>query len=190
MNLVIEDGHPIYESRNSNAIISKVRTSRYYQNIGNVNIEANTLVFGCTGTIIPNSVTAIGPCAFRNNTGINTITIPDSVTSIGNSAFRGCTGLYYVDMGSLESTKTIINNAFYGCTNLGFHDNTVYDIKICGNVGQEAFRDCTNLRSIVFGRNATTLGNLAFYNCINLFNKDNIPDAALIIPETLSSIGV
>ena len=94
-------------------------------------------------------------------------------------------------MGSLESNKIIINNAFRGCTNLGFHDNTVYDIKICGNVGQEAFRDCTHLRSIVFGRNVATLGNYAFYNCTKLFIRETEEDtAALIIPETLSTIGV
>ena len=39
------------------------------------------------------SVTSIGKGAFRNCSGLTSITIPNSVTSIGDNAFTGCSGL-------------------------------------------------------------------------------------------------
>ena len=46
-----------------------------------------------TSYTIPNSVTSIGACAFRDCTDLTSITIPNSVTSIGDGAFADCTGL-------------------------------------------------------------------------------------------------
>ena len=42
---------------------------------------------------IPDSVTSIGGSAFRDCTGLTSVTIPDSVTSIGSFAFSGCSSL-------------------------------------------------------------------------------------------------
>ncbi|MCU0858179.1 MAG: leucine-rich repeat domain-containing protein, partial [Pontiellaceae bacterium] len=45
------------------------------------------------GLVIPNSVTNIGNLAFRECSGLTTITIPAGVTRIGNDAFYNCSGL-------------------------------------------------------------------------------------------------
>jgi hypothetical protein len=42
---------------------------------------------------VPNSVTSIGPGAFRDCAGLTTVTIPDSVADIGDRAFADCIGL-------------------------------------------------------------------------------------------------
>lgn len=63
----------IYDSRNnSNAIIET---------------ETNTLITGCTKTIIPNTVTCIQSGAFSDQVNMTSITIPNSITNIENTAF-------------------------------------------------------------------------------------------------------
>ena len=63
----------IYDSRNnSNAIIET---------------ETNTLITGCTNTIIPNTVTCIRSGAFSDQVNMTSITIPNSITNIENTAF-------------------------------------------------------------------------------------------------------
>ena len=43
--------------------------------------------------VIPNSVTSIGSSAFRECSGLTSVSIGNSVTSIGNYAFSDCSGL-------------------------------------------------------------------------------------------------
>ncbi|MBQ7910297.1 MAG: leucine-rich repeat domain-containing protein, partial [Clostridia bacterium] len=59
---------------------------------------------------------SIGNYAFRNCTGLTSITVPDSVTSIDNYAFYGCTGLTSITIP--ESVTSIGNYAFYNCSAL------------------------------------------------------------------------
>ena len=67
-SIVVEEGNPKYDSRNNcNAIIETA---------------TNTLVCGCSTTIIPNSVTTIGSEAFGGCENLTSIVIPDSVTEI------------------------------------------------------------------------------------------------------------
>lgn len=99
VSLAVENGNAVYDSRdNCNAII---KTS------------SNTLIIGCSNTIIPNSVTAIGPSAFNGLTELMSISIPNSVTEIGWGAFSGCDNLK--DMYSYISDPSSIsmgNNCF------------------------------------------------------------------------------
>ncbi|MBR6935959.1 MAG: leucine-rich repeat domain-containing protein [Prevotella sp.] len=71
--IIVEEGNPTYNSANNcNAII---------------NTKSNTLIVGCKGTVIPNTVTTIGGHAFRGCSGLTSITIPNSVTTIEWYAF-------------------------------------------------------------------------------------------------------
>lgn len=58
---------------------------------------SNTLIYGCSTTIIPDGVTTIGRNAFRGNEGLKSINIPNSVTSISDYAFSGCSNLSKID---------------------------------------------------------------------------------------------
>ena len=81
-SIKIENGNPKYDSRDDcNAIIET---------------STNTLLIGCKGSFIPNSVTSIGESAFEDVSELRSVIIPGSVTSIGNYAFRGCSLLSYV----------------------------------------------------------------------------------------------
>jgi len=69
--------------------------------------------------------TAIAYEAFKDSTGLKSVTISNSVETIGEYAFQGCTSLTSVDLGSV---KTIGTYAFSGCDHLNsisFDDPTI-----------------------------------------------------------------
>ena len=72
-SIKVESGNSVYDSHeNCNAIIETA---------------TNILISGCKNTIIPNSVTSIGPGAFDGCSGLTSVIIGNSVTSIDNSAY-------------------------------------------------------------------------------------------------------
>ena len=71
---------------------------------------------GLTTVTIPNSVTRIEDCAFEGCSGLTSVTIPNSVTSIGHRAFEGCSGLISVTIPN--SVTSIGSEAFAKCGNL------------------------------------------------------------------------
>lgn len=75
-SIVVEEGNPKYDSReNCNAIIETA---------------TNTLLAGCSETVIPNSVTAIEEWAYLSTQDRNDVfTIGNGVKSIGQYAFSG-----------------------------------------------------------------------------------------------------
>lgn len=76
---------------NSLTSITIDRANTKYHSAGNciIETESKTLISGCANSVIPNdgSVTNIASYAFRNCTGLTSITIPDNVTSIRGGAF-------------------------------------------------------------------------------------------------------
>ncbi len=97
----VEEGNTVFDSRNNcNAIICTAD---------------NVLLFGCKGTSIPESVSAIDAYAFEGHTGLATIAIPAAVASIGEGAFIGCTGLTAVTSNILQP-YAINDNTFSAST--------------------------------------------------------------------------
>ena len=126
-NITVANGNTVYDSRNNcNAIIHS---------------GTNELITGCKNTVIPNSVTSIGPGAFDNCYNMTSISIPNSVTSIGDNAFSGC-GLTSITMPN--SVTSIGNYAFAGCINL----ESVTIPNSVTNLGNYAFSECSNLTSV------------------------------------------
>ena len=141
---------------------------------------------GLTSITIPNSVTSIEFGAFTNCTGLTSITIPNSVTSIGNYAFADCTGLTSIIIPN--SVTSIGDYAFYGCTGL-----TSIDIpNSVTSIGNYAFANCTGLTSISIPESVTSFGSSAFYDCTGLtsvtINNNNIVSKTYTYNSNLSNI--
>ena len=100
-------------------------------------------------------VVGIANLAFRNCTGLTSVSIPQTVTSIGQYAFSGCTALQSVN---IPSGVTAIN--------------------------ARTFYDCNSLTSIDIPAGVTSIGNLAFYHC-ELLTSIDIPATVETIGETV-----
>lgn len=128
-DIQVNKSNRVYDSReNCNAII---------------HTASNTIVVGCSKTIIPNSVTHIGGGAFFGCSALTNIVIPDSVTHIGYDAFFGCKALTSIVIPN--SVIEIGNSAFSSCSALS-------SIVICNSVthiAPSAFISCDNLTSII-----------------------------------------
>ena len=74
---------------------------------GNFTVVSNVVTqsSNCSGNAnIPSGVTSVGSFAFRDATGITSVTIPSGVTSIGAYSFSGLPNIYEVDLpASVES---------------------------------------------------------------------------------------
>ena len=88
------------------------------------------------------SVTSIGNEAFRNCSGLTSVTIPNSVTSIGEYAFEHCNGLTSVTIPN--SVTSIDFGAFLGCSGL----TSVTIPNSVTSIGLSVFADCSGLTSL------------------------------------------
>ena len=117
---------------------------------------------GLTSVSIPNSVTSIGSYAFYYCSGLTSVSIPNSVTSIGSYAFYYCSGLTSVTIGN--SVTSIAGSAFHGCsglTSITIPNSVVF-------IDYYAFRYCTGLTSVTIPESVTTIRNGAFGGCSSL----------------------
>ena len=148
-SITVEDGNPVFDSRNGcNAII---RTN------------ANELIVGCQNTVIPNNVTRIGNDAFYYCSSLSgELVIPENVTSIGEYAFEKCTGL----TGSLVIPNSVLElgeSAFAYCT--GF-DGTLTLSESLTEIGGWTFEECDGFKgSLVIPNLVTEIGSSAFEGC-------------------------
>ena len=157
------------------------------------------------------SVTTIGYWAFYHCSALTSVSMP-SVTTIGDYAFNACEALTSVSMPA--SCTSIAGNPFQGCESLeeivvdennpnySSMDGVLYDkymstliacpgkkssIDMSSSVttiGDNAFYRCVNLTSVSMP-SVTTIGDNAFYDCLDLTSVD-IPAYAHPLLEILS----
>lgn len=117
----VASGNTVYDSRGGCNAIIKTAT--------------NSLLSGCSTTIIPNSVITICAEAFCGQTRMSAISIPGAVREILGSAFKRCSGLTHIYWG----------------------DSIEY-------IGGEAFRYCAGIDTLVIPRSVTNM-DVPFGDC-------------------------
>ena len=124
-------------------------------------------------------VEKIGSYAFKNCTGLTSVTIPNSVIYIGYDTFRGCTGLTTVNWNATacKSAGAIDYPIFQECSNLA----TVHIGDNVTTIPSYAFKNCTGLTSVTIGNSVTSIGKNAFFGCTGL--------TSITIPDSMTSIG-
>lgn len=153
------DGIKIYYNYDNNYKELMVTHMSYAYNCykGNIVIPESVLYNGKTLR-----VTSIGSAAFKECSGLTSITIPNSITSIGREAFFGCSALTSI---TIPNSVTSINNeAFKNCSKLA---SLTIPISVT-SIGSYAFEGCGNLASVTAFCNLSSWGSAPFRNCSNL----------------------
>ena len=118
------------------------------------------------------NVTSIAGSAFSRCPELTSITIPKSVATIGNNVLGECTGLasIVVEEGNpnYDSRKncnalieTASNKLICGCNGSTIPNGIM-------TIGQNAFKGCAGLTSVIIPNSVTTIGEDAFNNCTGL----------------------
>ena len=124
----------------------------------------------------PSTLKSLGENAFANCTGITTFTMANGA-NLGTGAFAGCTALKTVNISSL---KEISDCLFENCTAL----NRVLTSTDLASVGTKAFKNCSNLASIVIS-STKSVGTEAFNGCSKL-EEINIPNVKSLGKNTFN----
>lgn len=159
-SLVVEQGNPMFDSReNCNAIIVTA---------------TDTLVHGCNGSTIPDSIEVIADYAFSQRRNLSSISIPDSVVYIGEFSFLGCYSLESEI--KLQGIRQVSRSCFDGCSSL----KKVTIGSCIESVKSGAFASCSMLSDVVITEGAKYIGTYAFDGCNSL--------ASIALPKSIERI--
>ena len=193
--LEVEEGNPIFDSRNNcNGIIVTA---------------TNELFAGCLNTKIPDEVTSIGKYAFDGCIWLKNITLPSGLVNIGDRAFEGCSRLRSPKIP--EGVKTIGEYAFSGCSDNLTELELPSTLETIGNC---AFATVKRIQSFTLPASVKSIGRNIIARCKSLTSvkveegnkyydsRDNCNGiietannelvascAATVIPESVTSIG-
>ena len=115
--------------------------------------------------VIPEGVEYIGAYAFANLTALEEVVLPSTLEAIEYGAFFNCTKLKTVK--GLEHVKLINQNAFANCA-----ISNDLDLKNIHAIGDYAFANNRNLKSVKLPATLSSVGAYAFMSNTKLTNFD------------------
>ena len=116
----------------------------------------------------------LGYCAFKNLSGLSSVSVPSCVKTIGYNCFFGS------DLASISQTEQleyISSYAFNNCTEL-----SGLQLRDCYEIGAYAFYNCASMKTLDLGNTVSSIGTYAFYGCKSLEN--------LYIPDSVKTLGM
>lgn len=170
-----------------------------------IETESNTLIVGCTNTIIPSDVSVIGSNAFAK-TSIPSIEIPEGVSVIGFQSFYGCShlkqirlpdSLQFIDDSAFGHSGIISihippcvteieNSAFIGCQDLQYievdSNNPVYDSRDNCNaiIKSDSHKLICGCKNTIIPQSVIAIGENAF--------AENMEIESITIPSGVQEI--
>ena len=150
---------------------------------------------GCkslTSIVIPDGVTRVEERTFYDCKSLKSVVIGKGVTRIAANAFMGCKSLKQKPTQEIEMSNlryTLINHhamviGYSECpktinipTEIN-HEGVIYRVT---SIGEQAFKGCPSLNSIVIPDSVTSIGKEAFQHCSSL--------TSVVIPDSVTSIG-
>ena len=152
-----------------------------------------------TSITIPNTVTSIGDYAFGYCLNLTSITIPEGINTVGIGAFYNCRGLTQITWNATNADSTYCRSIF---SNAGVNGNGISVTfgdkveKIPSYLFQvsSGTSNTPKITSVTWGKNVKTIGECAFYACMDLtelnFNNsiETIGTNAFTFCENLKSV--
>lgn len=163
----------------------------------------------CSGLTQVNimSATSIGEYAFDGCSSLTDVTIPDAVTTLFDCTFRNCESLKDVVvsrnlsvLGKSKKSTDPLGCVFQNCTSLetltpSNKEKLPYTLQFpasLGGVHAHGFENCPSFRYINFGQNSqfSVLGEYAFSKCTGLqgSNEGGNASTTLVIPSGVHDI--
>ena len=165
----VDDANPVLESpENSNAIIER---------------SSKTLLAGCTTTVIPDNVTAIGDLAFYHVHGLSDLKLPQGLRSIG---FAGLFGL--MDQKSIVIPKSVTEIGSEAFGNMNALENLTVEE---GNMVYDSRGGCnavieTATNKLISGCKTTIIPTTV--TAIDYCAFDSQPITELYIPANVTAV--
>lgn len=140
---------------------------------------------GLTSISMPDGVTNVEYYAFDGCSSLTSITIPDSLNEIGCGVYRGCSSLTTVSIPN--GVTTIDEDAFGGCSGL----TSLMIPKNVKSIYENTFRGCSGLESIIVDSNNPVYDSRNNCNAIikTAANRLIAGCKNTIIPNNVTSIG-
>ena len=130
---------------------------------------------GLTSLTLPSGVTVIGSYAFSGCSGLTSLTLPSGLTRIGSYVFFICSGLTSLTLPS--GVTEIGEDAFSGCSGL----TSLTLPSGVTEIGSSAFSGCSGLTSLTLPSGLTRIGSSAFSGCSGL--------TSITLPSGVTKIG-
>lgn len=163
---------------------SALNSVTFADNITQIGDNAFSGCSALSAISIPASLEKLGAYAFSDSALVS-VNLPGSILAIGKSAFSGCSALRTVIADNVsyrlleEMPEDFTENyaKYYRQGGMGYvplnkaydwAENTYYAADVIGEIGDNAFRNCSVLTEIRLHPSLTYIGNYAFFGCNNL----------------------
>ncbi len=125
--------------------------------------------------VLPDSVKSIGACAFYNCASVREVKIGSGLTEIGKAAFYGCKNIVSFEVDAKNTCYSSKDGILYDKTGaeiikapegLEAEGFTVPEGVLF--IGETAFAECKNIKSVIIGGGVKAVCDGAFLDCSNL----------------------